>query len=154
MIIITTNWVLWFRQTQSISHRGRDKLTLALRFFHLSAGRWIWQLIFLDIDMWEDGTDHVLHPWCLHEWWDHHRGPAKRWQTLLVPLLDILKVMYIKAELFWLGRCQHTFIWSVRHNNLVWKKKVSAIKACTICYYKLHSLCTQSLTSTKTLQTK
>lgn len=25
-------------------------------------------------------------------------------------LLDILKVMYIKAELFWLGRCQNTFI--------------------------------------------
>lgn len=40
----------------------------------------------------------------------HRCGPAKRWQTLLVSLLDILKVMYIKAELFWLGRCQHTFI--------------------------------------------
>lgn len=25
------------------------------------------------------------------------------WQTLLVPLLDILKVMYIKAELFFFG---------------------------------------------------
>lgn len=25
-------------------------------------------------------------------------------------LLDILKVMYIKAELFWFGRCQNTFI--------------------------------------------
>lgn len=26
------------------------------------------------------------------------------------PPLDILKVMYIKAELFWFGRCQNTFI--------------------------------------------
>lgn len=30
--------------------------------------------------------------------------------TLLVPSFDILEVMYIKAELFWLGRCQDTFI--------------------------------------------
>lgn len=28
----------------------------------------------------------------------------------LVPLLDILKNMYIKAEFVWLGRCQPTFI--------------------------------------------
>lgn len=28
----------------------------------------------------------------------------------LSPSLDILEVMYIKAELFWLGRCQNTFI--------------------------------------------
>lgn len=115
IIIIRTNWVLWFSQTQrcsvNISHRGKNTLTPAPRYPLLSAGRWIWEQILLDVDMWEDGTDHVLHPWCLHVWWDHRRGAAKRWQTLLVPLLDILKVMYIKAELFWLGRCQHTFIW-------------------------------------------
>lgn len=35
-----------------------------------TAGRWTWQQILLDVDMWEDGTDHVLHPWCLVVWWD------------------------------------------------------------------------------------
>lgn len=121
IIIIRANWVLWFCQVQRCSVntpcRGRDTLTPAPRYTLLSAGRWIWEQILLDVDMWEDGTDHVLHPWCLHVWWDHCRGPAKRWQTLLIPLLDILKVMYIKAELFWLGRCQHTFIWSGKHGG-------------------------------------
>ncbi len=133
MILIRTNWVLWFSQTQrckvKVPRRRRDTLTPAPRYPLFSAGRWIWQQILLDVDMWEDGTDHVLHPWCLHVWWDHCCGPADRWQTLLVPLLlDILKVMYIKAELFWLGRCQHTFIWSVRHDRVCLKN--TAYKVC------------------------
>lgn len=48
----------------------RDTPTLATRYALLSAGCWIWQQILLDIDMWEDGTDHVLYPWCFHVWWD------------------------------------------------------------------------------------
>lgn len=86
-------------------------------------------------------------PWCLHLWWDHRRGLAERWQTLLVPLLDILKFMYIKAELFWLGRCQNTFIWSVRHDGCHLKKtlreqSVSFTKE----IYKLFSyLCAQKI---------
>lgn len=46
MIIIRTNWVLWFSQTQrcnvNISHSGRDTATPAPRCPLLSAGRWIW----------------------------------------------------------------------------------------------------------------
>lgn len=138
MIIIRTNWVLWFSQTQrcnvNVPHRGRDTLTPAPRYPLVLAGHWIWRQILLDVDMWEDGTDHVLHRWCLLVWWDHRRGLAERWQTLLVPLLDILKVMYIKAELFWLGRCQHTFIWSVRHDEFHLKN--ATLKVCTFCFLK------------------
>lgn len=148
MIIIRTNWVLWFSQTLrcdvSVPHGGGDTLTPAPRYPLLPAGRWIWQQILLDVDMWEDGTDHVLHPWCLHVWWDHRCGPAERWQTLFVPLLDILKVMYIKAELFWLGRCQHTFIWSERHDGFHLKN--AALKVCNFKragIYKLFSVCTR-----------
>ena len=88
-------------------------LTLAPSTPPLVAGRWIWQQT--DSDMWEDGRDHVLYPWCLHVWWDHRCGPGKRWQNLFVPLLDILKVMYIKAELF--------LAWTVpAHIHLIWKR--------------------------------
>lgn len=64
------------------------------------------------LDMREDGTDHVLRSWCLQL----RRGRCHGRRTLL---LDILKVMYIKAELFWLGRCQNTFIWSGKHSIFV-----------------------------------
>lgn len=71
----------------------RDCFPRLALFF--AAGRWFWRQILLDIDMWEDGTDRVLYPWRM--WRVPHCGQAKRWVTLLVPLLDILKVMYIKA---------------------------------------------------------
>lgn len=64
------------------------------------------------LDMREDGTDHVLRSWCFQL----RRGRCHGRRTLL---LDILKVMYIKAELFWFGRCQNTFIWSAKHSSFV-----------------------------------
>lgn len=61
------------------------------------------------------------------------------WQTLLVPLLDILKVMYIKAELFlfWLGRCQHTFIWSARDGGFSLNQTDGKMWLEALCAYKV-----------------
>lgn len=80
MIIIRTNWVRWFfflSQTQRCNVKvppprgGRETHWPRHQDVLFStAGRWTWQQILLDVDMWEDGTDHVLHPWCLVVWWD------------------------------------------------------------------------------------
>lgn len=100
----------------------RDTPTLAPRYALLSAGCWIWQQILLDIDMWEDGTDHVLYPWCFHVWWDvadppcptawHSEGYVHKGWTLFflawtVPAhihLIVLERNYIWVKYLWLLR--------------------------------------------------
>lgn len=100
----------------------RDTPTLATRYALLSAGCWIWQQILLDIDMWEDGTDHVLYPWCFHVWWDvadppcptawHSEGYVHKGWTLFVLAwtvpahihLIVLERNYIWVKYLWLLR--------------------------------------------------
>lgn len=108
----------------------RDTPTLATRYALLSAGCWIWQQILLDIDMWEDGTDHVLYPWCFHVWWDvadppcptawHSEGYVHKGWTLF----------------FWLGRCQHTFIWSARDGGFSLNQTDGKVWLEALCAYK------------------
>lgn len=108
----------------------RDTPTLATRYALLSAGCWIWQQILLDIDMWEDGTDHVLYPWCFHVWWDvadppcptawHSEGYVHKGWTLF----------------FWLGRCQHTFIWSARDGGFSLNQTDGKMWLEALCAYK------------------
>lgn len=124
----------------------------APRYPLLSAGRWIWQQILLDIDMWEDGTDHVLHPWCLHVWWDHRRGPAKEMADPPCPIAWHSEGYVHKGWTL--------LAWTVpAHIHLICKtRRISLEKNCIKSFaterdrkeiYKLFSMCMQNQTNLK-----
>lgn len=117
----------------------------------LLAGRWIWRQILLDnwyVGRWHRSCVAPLMFACVMR--------PSRWTGLEMAapprpvVYNILKVIYIKAELFWLGLCQHTFIWSERHrehsfkrehifvfSNIEWHIQISVLGAADECVQTL-----------------